>query len=119
LALAVFLAGCVGVAVPLTAVVPAVDDTAGWHTNLAMTTCAEFSKSMTPAQQVAAARSILAIQRRVEVSDATDGAVFAGRYAGQIAAACAKYYGSDLTTPVLAGAGMAYLDDASLHPAHH
>jgi len=105
-----------GIAAPA---VPRIDGLADWHTNLGVTTCAEYTNSMTPADQVAAAAWILAIDRRVEVSDASDGAEFAVRFAGQITAACAKYYGSAPTTPVLAGAGMAYYDDASLHPAHH
>ena len=98
---------------------PALNGSTGWHTNLALTTCTEYTNSMTPAEQVAAAQSILAIERRVEVSDASDGAEFAGRFAGQIVAACAKYYGSAPATQFIAGAGMAYLNDPSLHPVHH
>jgi hypothetical protein len=99
--------------------VPVTDTMAGWHTNLAATTCADYTGSMTSAQQVAAAQSLLAILRRQEVSDASAGAEFAGLFAAEIGAACAKYYGSAPTTGVIAGATMAWINDPSLHPAHH
>lgn len=90
---------------------------ADWHTNLSVTSCAEYTDSMTPGDQLVAAKWILAIQRRIEVSDASDGAEFASGFVSEIEAACAKYYTP--TTQVLAGAGMAYHDDLSLHPIHH
>jgi hypothetical protein len=105
-----------GIAAPA---VPPIDGLADWHTNLGVTTCAEYTNSMTPADQAAAAAWMLAILRRTEVSDASDGAEFAVRFAGQITAACAKYYGSAPTTGVIAGATMAYTNDSSLHPLHH
>jgi hypothetical protein len=103
-----------GVSLPLVT-----DTTAGWHTNLAQTTCGDFTGSMTSAQQIAAAASMLSIFRETEVSDASDGAEFASPFAAQVGAACAKYYGSDPSTGVIAGATMAYMDNPSLHPAHH
>lgn len=105
-----------GIAAPA---VPRIDGLADWHTNLSFTTCAEYTNSMTPADQAAAAAWMLAIFRRTEVSDASDGAEFAVRFAGQITAACAKYYGSAPTTGVIAGATIAYTNDPSLHPLHH
>ena len=96
-----------------------IDETAGWHTNLAYTTCAEYTGSMTSAQRIAAAGWLLDLNRRMEVTDASSGAEFAGRYAAEIASACAKYYGSEPSTGVIAAATLAYMDDAILHPAHH
>jgi hypothetical protein len=98
---------------------PAINGLAGWQTNLAYTTCADYTQSMTSAQQVAAAQWLLAIFRRDEVSDASDGAEFAGLFATEVGAACAKYYGSAPTTGVIAAATMAYMNDPSLHPVHH
>ena len=99
--------------------VPVLDGMAGWHTSIAATTCGDYAHSMTSAQRLAAAEWLLAIDRRVEVTDATDGAEFAGTFAVEITTACTKYYGTDPTTGVIAAAVMAYMDDPSLHPAHH
>jgi len=63
---------------------------------------------MTSAQQVAAAQWLLATFRGEEVSDASDGAEFAGLFATEVGAACAKYYRSAPTTGVIAAATMAY-----------
>jgi soluble lytic murein transglycosylase-like protein len=99
--------------------VPALDQFAGWQTSMSATTCGDYAHSMTPAQRVAAAKWLLALERRLEVADATDGAESAGTFAVEIATACTKYYGTDPTTGVIAAAVMAYMDDPSLHPAHH
>lgn len=112
------VAGC-GVEPVVAPAPPVIDGLAGWHTNLGATTCADYTQSMTPPQQLAAAKWMLATERTIEVSDASDGAEFAPAFAVQVAIACAKYYGSAPTTGVIAGAGMAYHDDPSLHPAHH
>ena len=96
-----------------------IDETAGWHTNLAYTSCAEYTGSMTSAQRIAAAGWLLDLNRRMEVTDASSGAEYTGRYAADIASACAKYYGSEPSTGVIAAATLAYMDDAILHPAHH
>lgn len=98
---------------------PAINGVAGWQTNLAYTTCADYTRSMTSAQQVAAAQWLLATFRGEEVSDASDGAEFAGLFATEVGAACAKYYRSAPTTGVIAAATMAYMNDPSLHPVHH
>jgi|BarGraNGADG00212_1021973.scaffolds.fasta_scaffold13355_2 hypothetical protein len=104
---------------PMQTAAPAIDVLPGWHTNLAYTTCTEYQQSMTSAQRVAAAGYLLAIERRLEVSDASDGAEFAGVFAADIGAACTKYYSSTPTATVIAAATMAYMNDPSLHPVHH
>jgi hypothetical protein len=91
----------------------------GWHTNLDYTTCTEYQQSMTATQRVAAGGYLLAIERRIEVSDASAGGEFASTFAADIGAACTKYYSSTPTSTVIAAATMAYMDDLSLHPAHH
>jgi hypothetical protein len=98
---------------------PAIEVVPGWHTNLDYTSCTEYQQSMTAGQRVAAAGYLLAIERRIEVSDASDGAEFAGVFAADIGAACTKYYSSTPTTSIVAAATLAYTYDPSIHPAHH
>ncbi len=115
LALALGSVGCTQTITPITLIEPV----PGWHTNLDYTTCTEYQQSMTDTQRVAAAGYLLAIERRIEVSDASDGAEFASTFAADIDAACTKYYSATPTTSIVAAATMAYMDATAVHPAHH
>ncbi len=119
LVLATGLVGCNPATPVVVAPAPMLSVNAGWHTNLAATTCGDWAHSMTQTQRVTAAGSLVAIFRSMEVSDASAGTEFAPIFATEIGAACTKYYADAPTTGVIAGATMAYMDDLSLHPAHH
>ncbi|MGH2512349.1 MAG: hypothetical protein ACRDGQ_06655 [Candidatus Limnocylindrales bacterium] len=94
-------------------------DTAGWQTNLAATTCGDYQVTMNATQRQAAAAQLLAIFRHDEVVGSSDGAQFAATFATEINTSCRANYVNAPTTGVIAAATLAYLADASLHPAHH
>ena len=113
--------GCGSGLSPTVAPAPAVPNAYGltdWHTNLAATTCDEFTNAMTPHDQIIAAAWLLASMRAAEVSDASDGRELAVQFAAGIMSACRDHYSSDPTVGMIAAATLAYTDDLSLHPAH-
>jgi len=97
---------------------PAINGVAGWQTNLAYTTCADYTRSMTSAQQSLLPNgcwrpSVGKRFRRIGRRRIRWALCYRGRGGlREVLQVCPN-------DRVIAAATMAYMNDPSLHPVHH